>query len=341
MKARIRKLIITFACITTVMTGCGNKEIKEEMPEHVNIGVQTLVTPELLLREDGVYEKYLGTNVELLQFDSGADVSKALASGSIDIGVMGTSVVATAVSNGVDLEVIWFDDVIGSAEALVMRDDSCVKTVDEIHGKIATPFVSTAHFSLLSALSNGNADMSNIELLDMQPSDIYAAWSRGDIDGAYVWYPVLGQLINDGGVVITDSVEQASNGAMTADLIVVRKEFAEKYPQIVSDYIKARIDSVNEYKESTNTAVEKMAEVLGLSDSEIYEQVEGFLYLTGKEQLSADYLGDDERAGGIAKVLKDTADFLVSQGSIPNAPDATTFERVVNPDYLIDAMEGQ
>lgn len=341
MKKTIWGLTTMVCCISLSLIGCGTRNQKEEIPDVVNIGVQTLVTPELLLREEGVYEEFLGTDVDLLQFDSGADVSRALASGSIDIGVMGTSVVATAISGGVNLEVIWFGDVIGSAEALVMRKDSGVTSMSEIRGKIATPFVSTAHFSMLNALATANIDISCVELLDMQPTDIYAAWVRGDIDGAYVWYPVLGQLIDDGGVIITDSSEQALNGAMTADLEVVRKEFAEKYPQVVSAYIKAQMKGVDEYEENKESSVEKMAEILGISTSEMYDQVNGFLYLAGEEQLTMEYLGDGKNPGNIAQVLKDTADFLVSQGSITDSPDITTFESAVNSGYLMEALEGQ
>ena len=36
-------------------------------------------------------------------------------------------------------------------------------------------------------------DADDVDIIDAEPDDIYAAWSRGDIDGAYVWNPNLRQ----------------------------------------------------------------------------------------------------------------------------------------------------
>ena len=104
------------------MVGCkeNNTENKSmefsQSPDKITLGLQKLITPELIVQYEKKYEEYLGENVEIVQFDSGSDVNTALASGSIDIGIMGTSVVATGLANNLEIEVIWMNDVIGSAE---------------------------------------------------------------------------------------------------------------------------------------------------------------------------------------------------------------------------------
>ena len=77
--------------------------------------------------------------------------------------------------------------------------------------KVATPFVSTSHYSLLAALKLAGVDPSKVKLVDLQPPDILAAWTRGDIDAAYVWSPTLDQLKKDG-TVLTTSTEVSKAG---------------------------------------------------------------------------------------------------------------------------------
>lgn len=342
-----KKIIILFLLMVMVIgtIGCGEK--KEEnltvndskSPDKIILGLQKSITPELIVRYEKKYEEYLGEDVEIVLFDSGADVNTAFASGSIDIGFMGTSAVATGLSNNLDLKVIWINAVIGSAESLVVRKDSGINSIEELKGKrIATPFVSTAHFSLQNALENAGIPINNVNLLDMQPADILAAWKRGDIDGAYVWYPVLGEMLNDGGVVITTSEEQAQTGAITADVSVVRSEFAEQYPEVVKKYIKAQIYGINMFNENHNEAIKSMAGAADITVEAADEQVKGFTYLTAEEQMSEQYLGTDG-VGQISQVLKDEAVFLKEQGSITVIPEQKVFEQAVTSKYIGMALE--
>ena len=50
-----------------------------------------------------------------------------------------------------------------------------------------------SHYSLLAALEDAGVDADDVNIIDAEPDDIYAAWTHGDIDGAYVWNPNLRQ----------------------------------------------------------------------------------------------------------------------------------------------------
>jgi taurine ABC transporter substrate-binding protein len=77
-----------------------------------------------------------------------------------------------------------------------------------------------------------------VEIVNLQPPAIIAAWQRGDIDGAYVWAPAVNALEKDGKV-LTDSSQVGEWGAPTLDVWVVRKDFAEKHPEVVKALPKA------------------------------------------------------------------------------------------------------
>lgn len=220
----------TLAFSALGLTSCGNKNGSTDADgkaKVVNIGTMNLVNGDLIAQYEKLYEEELGVKVNIVNFDSGKDVNTAIASGSIDISELGSSPTALGISNNVDYEVFWIGDIIGSAESLVVKNDSGIESLSDLKGKkIATPFSSTAHYSLLNALKLEGISESDVTLLDLQPDDIYAAWQRGDIDAAYVWYPVLSNLLQDGKV-ITHSEELAEKGIITADLNVVRTEFAK------------------------------------------------------------------------------------------------------------------
>lgn len=342
----MKKIIAFLLIAVTMVAGCGKNHVENhsvnvfEKPEKITLGLQKLITPELIVRYEKKYEEYLGTKVEIVVFDSGSDVNTALASGSIDIGMMGTSVVATGLANGVELEVIWMNDVIGSAESLIVKKDSGINNMNGLIGKkIATPFVSTAHFSLQNAIKNAGISVTDVEILDLQPADILAAWQKEDIDGAYVWYPVLGELIDDEGIVLTTSEEQVQKGVITADVTVVRSEFAEKYPEIVKNYVKAQIYGAAMLEEQYDKSVEKIAIAADITAEEAEEQIKGFLYPSAEEQISEKYLGKKGDPGQMSQVIRDAAVFLKEQGNISTVPEPEVFENAVTGKYIEMALE--
>lgn len=332
-----RNKILTSAILTGLVlstlafTGCG-KAKENAKADIVNIGTINLVNGDLIAQYEKLYEEELGVQVNLVNFDSGKDVNTALASGSIDISELGSSPAALGISSDVDYEVFWIGDIIGSAESLVVKNDSGVESVADLKGKkIATPFASTAHYSLLNALQLEGISESDVTLLDLQPDDIYAAWKRGDIDAAYVWYPVLGNLLKDGKV-ITHSGELADKGVITADFNVVRTEFAEKNPDIVTNYVKVQIKANDILKNDADKAAEEISKELEISKEDAADQITQFQYLTADEQI--EYLQEK-----IPTTLKSAADFLVEQGSIKTAPDLAVFQGKVTTKFIEEAVK--
>ena len=298
-----------------------------ELPEVVNIGTMNLVNGDLIAQYEKLYEEELGVKVNLQLFDSGRDVNTAIAAGSIDISQAGTSPTALGLSSDVPYEVIWLADIIGSAESLVVKNESGIRDIQGLKGKkVATPFASTAHYSLLNALKLAGVEESEVTILDLQPQDIFAAWQRGDIDAAYVWYPILDKLLEDG-TVITHSGELAKKGIVTGDATVVRKEFGEKYPDIVSKYLQIQIKANDIILNDKDKAAEEVASVLEISAEDAANQLSQFEYLTADEEL--DYLNNK-----LAEILKNTADFLVEQQSITSAPSLDDFKASINTSYL-------
>ena len=65
-----------------------------------------------------------------------------------------------------------------------------------------------------------------VQVMNMQPNQIAAAWERGDIDAAFVWDPALGRIKQKGKVLIT-SGELSKKGRPTFDGMAVARKWGE------------------------------------------------------------------------------------------------------------------
>ena len=215
--------------------------------------------------------------------------------------------------------------------------DSC--NTKELKGKkIATTVSSTSHYSLLSALKLEGLSDKDVQIVDLKPADIVAAWQRGDIDAAYTWQPNLSKLLADGKKLIS-SKDLAEKGAPTSNINIVRKEFSEKYPQIVSLYIQELIRAQNEFKTNPDGAGAKWAEALQIDKAEAIKQANEVVWLSPDEELSSKYLGSSTKKGDFAKSLKAIGDFLVDQKALTKKLDVAQYENVINSKYLEDAIK--
>lgn len=301
----------------------------------LRIGWQPIVEPSRVPQANGTYATATGANVTWNRFEGGADVIAAIASGSIDIGYVGSSPLTVAASQELPIQTIFVVGNIAEAEALAVK--GVATPADLVGKKIATPFVSTAHYSLLTALKHWNVDASKLEILNLRPPEIAAAWERGDIDGAYVWDPVLTQIKTTGGTVLADSADVAGWGGPTFDAWIVRKEFAAANPDVVEGFVKVTGDAYAAYLANPDAwnagsaEARQIAELSGAKAADVPALLKGYVFPSLEQQAGADFLG-----GGTTAAIAATAKFLVEQGRIPAAlPDYTPY---VTTQYVAAAL---
>ncbi|GAA4056682.1 ABC transporter substrate-binding protein [Nonomuraea soli] len=304
-------------------------------PAELRIGYQLIPNGDLIVKDQKWLEEALpDTKITWTKFDSGGDVNTAMVAGSIDIGLAGSSPVTRGLSAPLNIKykVPWIFDVIGENEALVARTAT---TVAELKGKkIATPFSSTAHYSLLAALQDGGLAETDVTIVDLEPPDIQAAWARGDIEAAYVWTPVLGELQKSGKTLIT-SKDLAAKGKVTADLAVVRTEFADAYPKALQTWLVQQDRAVKLVRGDKQAAAAAVGRQLNLNSAEASRQIDQLILLDGKEQQAAQYLG-----GGLADNLHSAAQFLFGQKKLDAVPAPEVFKQALAVKELAGAFAG-
>lgn len=291
-----------------------------DAPESITIGYQLIPNGDLVVKNLGWLKDALpGVKVEWKAFDSGGAVNEAFAAGSLDIGLAGSSPVSRGLSQGIDYRVPWIFDVIGNAEALVVKNG--ISSLADLKGKkVAVPFASTTHYSLLAALSDAGVDPTAVDIIDSEPADIVAAWNRGDIDGAYVWNPSLATLVADGGTVLTDSAQQAQQGHRTYDLAVVSSRFAADHPAALAAWVAQQDRAVTLFRDDPQAWAAAAGAELNLDPAAVLEQATGLIFLTAAEQSGDDYLG-----GGLGKDLLATATFNREVGELVDVKDAAVY----------------
>lgn len=283
--------------------------------ERITVGYQTGIDPTKIPQADGTYEKLTGSTINWRKFESGAEVLAAVASGDVVIGNIGSSPLAAAASRGLPIEAFLVADEIGDAEALVVRNGSRITRPQDLIGKkVAVPYVSTTHYSLLAALRHWGIDPARVNVLNLRPSEITAAWQRGDIDAAYVWDPALGK-IRATGKVLTSSSHVAQWGAPTYDIWIVRKDFAAKHPEIVTRFAKVSLDAIAGYRANPKAFVanranlDKISRLTGASTADVVAGLNGNRFLGRNEQIAL-------LQGRFVQDLTHTAQFLKSQGKV-------------------------
>lgn len=306
-------------------------------PAEVRIAFQTIPNGEAVVRHLGWLDTALeqrGIRVRWIDFASGSDVNAALASGDVDIGLVGSTLLATGIQRGVPYTLIWIHNVIGDNEALVVRDDGSIRSVADLVGKrVATPFGSTTHYTLLSALQDAGVSPRDVHLLDMKPQDIVAAWTRGDLDGAYVWEPTLSRLEDLGGRVLVSSLDLVDRGIVTADLGVVRTDFLRRHPDVVALYLQVQAEAVRWIQSDPHEAARTVAAAFGIEPDDALQQMEKVLFLDGCQQLSPAWLGRD-----IVATVERTGEFLHQQGLLPSVPPPEAIRAAVDPEPLRQAV---
>ena len=186
----------------------------------------------------------------------------------------------------------------------------------------------------LQVLQLNGIGADEVTLIDANPSDLLAAWTRGDIDAAYVWQPTLQHLYDDGGVELIASDEVAALGFPTFDLAIATTEFTEQYPEVVAVYLQNLSRAVDLYRADPEQAAELIATELSITPEEATAQASGLSLADGGGTTGCRLFWHNDAPGALGGALKTTADFLVSQEVIPSAPEVEVFETGVNPLYL-------
>ena len=313
MKRNIAKVLLTASGIA-VLAGAG-------LAETVIIGNFGSPTPMQVARAEKKFEAATGWEIEWRTFGAGTEVIAAMASGDVQVAELGSSPLAIAASQGVDLQLFMIAQGLGTAESLIAKADSGITKLEDVKGKrIAVPVGSTAHYSLMGALAHVGIAETDVEIINLPADQIAAAWDSGQVDAAFIWEPVQNQILQTG-TFIVGADQTAEWGYPTFDGWVVNKDFAAANADAMVAFAKVMNEANMAYLAdpaawtADSAPVKTIAEVTGAAADQVPGILKGFTFIPLADQLSDAWLG------GAAANMKTTADFLVKAGRIDAAGD--------------------
>jgi taurine transport system substrate-binding protein len=285
------------------------------------VGYQTDALPSSVAIANGDFDKATGAKIDFRRFNSGAEIFAAIASGDVQVGYVGSSPFAAAVSRGLDVKAFYLASISGVDEALVVRNGSGINSLSDLKGKkLAAAPVSTDHYQLLALIKSIGLNEKDVEAFAIPQPDIIAGFNRGDLDGGFVWDPALTELKKNGKVLVS-SKDVADKGAPTFSAWVATAAFAKDDP----GFLKAFAGVIDKYQTSfvndkaawgpDSDNAKLLAKLLGGTPQDQPSALKNLSLLPIDAQLSDQWLGGGEKSG-IAKILKDTSVFLKDQKKI-------------------------
>lgn len=322
-----------FSACTTSSPEAGHETAAPVKTKPITIGYQSMINPWKVGIQTGTIAATTGREIAWRKFNSGAEVVTAMASGDVQLAVAGSSSIATAMSRGVDVSLIWIVEAIRDNEALVARNGSGIETMADLKGKtIGVPFAATTHYHLLVALEQHGIATKDVKILNLQPDAVLAAWTQGSIDATFIWSPTLNKIMPTGKVLLTSGA-LADAGKPTFDGMLVADSFAEKNKAVVQAFVAelARLDA--DYRDNKaqwtadSDAVKAIAARTGANPQDVPAILAQYAFPDLTEQAGATWLG-----GGAAQALRETALFLKDQKKISMVLD--DYAPFVNPTFV-------
>lgn len=165
-------------------------------PVAVRFGYQKSSTLTALLKAQGTLEKQLAplnATLSWHEFTSGLPLLEALNLDNLDISAdVADTVPVFAQAAGAELTFIAQEAPSPAAQAIVVKEDSPLKSVADLKGKkVGFAKAAGAHYLLIAALEKAGLSFKDIAPAYLTPADGRAAFEKGAIDAWVVWDPFL------------------------------------------------------------------------------------------------------------------------------------------------------
>jgi sulfonate transport system substrate-binding protein len=233
----------------------------------VRIGYQKYGTL-VLLKARGSLEKRLAplhVEVKWTDFPAGPQLLEGLNVGAIDFGIAGEAPPIFAQAAGADLVYVGYEPPASAGEAILVPQDSPIKTVPELKGKkVALNKGSNVHFLLVKLLEQAGVNYKDIDTIFLTPADARAAFERGSVDAWAIWEPFLAAAQRQTGArILADGNGVVSNH----QFFLAARSYAKKREDVIAIIID-ELAKVDEWaKTDTKAAAAALQPQIGLDQA--------------------------------------------------------------------------
>ncbi len=258
--------------------------------ETIDIGIGTqdtttnTVTGGIVIKQLGLLDKYLPHTgkykgvtyrVTWQNATSGPPITNGMIAGNLQIGMMGdypllvNGATGHATNNDTELVAVIAYNAHGGGNGVVVPKDSPYYDLSDLKGKrVSVPFGSAAHGMLLAALQSRNLPADYFALANQSPEVGSTSIQENRVD-AHADFVPFAELLPYRGYA-RKIFDGAETGQPTFHGVVIRKDFGQKYPEIVTAYIKALMEANDWVRKNPQQAAEKIQAWTGVNKEVAY-----------------------------------------------------------------------
>jgi NitT/TauT family transport system substrate-binding protein len=224
------------------------------------------------------------SDVEIVNFDTDADINAALAAGQLDCGNIATHTAMNFIAAGLPIKVVALLDVSKTADAMI--SDGSVTDIKGLKGKqVAYEEGTTSDILLNYALAQNGMTVADIEKVPMPASDAGAALIAGRVPVAVTYEPYLTLAMqqNDKVKMIYSAGEDPG---LISDVFVVREEFLNDKPGQIVALLRAWDKALADYRADPTGGRTIISEAVGAKPEELATAFDGVVYYSLDENKS-------------------------------------------------------
>jgi len=273
-----------------------------------------------------------GLGVLFQRFYASSGRMGSLVAGDLDFASTGCiSGIALMASGMKGFYAFGTQDSYATVEGIVAGKD--IKTVSDLKGKnLAVTFASSAHVLVLDILEqNGLKPKEDVTLINLKVSEMPAAFKSGEVDACALWTPMFNKLLNmEGTHLLLDDTQfslfKKYGLGPGPDLLVVRKEFADKNPNTTKAFVKGYFKAIELLKEKPEECAKALMKLTNLSMEDQMAVLKDISWygLDKQQELMVN-------PGTFVQGMQHLAEFLVKHKQIDEAP---VVKEWVNKDIL-------
>jgi NitT/TauT family transport system substrate-binding protein len=329
-----RSLLPLFILSALVFAACGSQSTgtgasaKFTGTIHIASSTWTGYAPLYIATSKDIWKKH-GLTVDFTDVEDPVQRLNALNAGQLQGMASTVDAFARAQSQGVPaVEILPIDASVGGDGILAKKT---IQSVKDLKGKtVAVNQGSVSEWFLGQVLKKNGMSLSDVTEQNMTSGVAGSTFVAGKVDVAVTWEPWLSRAAKTSfGHVLVSSKEYPD---LIMDSFAFRKDFIEKYPGTVTDFVKAYYEAVDWMRQNPDEAATVIGEKVKESAADVKADLTTMTVFGLNEAKTI--MGTSSSHGKIYANVKAATSFWKEQGKISSEVDP---DKAVNPTFIANA----
>lgn len=324
MKSKAVVLRVLLVVVALIAASCGGDDDSGSSSDLDELNVAYFLEwplPNQFEQANGTFDEELGLKVNWTPFNTGVEMSAAMASGDIDIAYsQGLVPFVNAVSAGQDI--VMLDVAVSYAE-----NDNCVarselgvdrnNAAELLNGaKVSVPLGTVAHYKMLKSMQHMGVDTDSFDIVNLDPAEGAAAIQGGDVDLACGWGGGLNRMKEAGNILMTGAEMEDEIGLKVFDVTSARGDFVKDHKDVVEGFLRVTEEANRGWESDPSSRLADIAGEAGMSEDDAQGSLDTFSFPTISDQLGDKWFGND-----VPTFMNQVADLFVAEGALDSKLD--------------------